>query len=509
MAAKLRGTNIMPGGRVEEIPIETKWVRVAPGSALRQAGTAVADTTKITLSMGIRIDGTPPFGSSAVFEFGGVDVQGDYVYSRIEIRNGGSGTFAVTAALRARDTLTVPVDQELVRSTSLIGATATLAADTDYHLFISADLSIESTRNSGNEGSTLLTGKTGWLYINGVDDVPTENGTYSSRPANTFEGQPGCSAYGPGPVPSMSMAVSGTELAFPTQTVNTALAFAVDYSNIQVWFGQAIDPAGTTFADRSAKNPQASASGRPVSYQQIKELVDGANAYGLDTLVMMTFLNVESAYGTNGNQSGQYRGLFQFNQSEMDTAGAAQGTGTNLNSNQDQLDAYRYYMNGPWGRTVIQRSLIDTTGVYRYLVHNQGVDGFNIIMNAYETTPNAAVSTLSVASNMMGQAWSSPAARGINKSSTVSQWVTALINYFNTKRTEADTRLEDAGSVPNIDFFYKDGLQRIPPVAYVFGAPDILFWGTKDDYIVGSTAINDGTAGDFAVVNMGGITDAP
>lgn len=544
MAKALGGTSKIAGGRVTEIQIDPQWVRFAVGSALRQAGTAVADCTKLTLSMGVR---APQPGDYAVLEFGDAasnrgassiglhvdaDPAGDYVAAQITSGAGGADIdfYQYDPGLE-QETLDRTEHTQAQVAFNAFPATPGDLRD-KCHVFLAVDLTVyDEYHRNPPEASNYYAPRVA-LWINGVDRLDLTQGdppvVYLVESEDTPLQEAGVGNTNlVTPPPAMNRryinkwlaSVAGFEIAVPIESADGDNSGAIDLSNVQVWFGQFIDPEETTFAGRSAKPDQPPYQGRTVNANYIKALVDGANGYGLDPWVMLTFANVESQYNPN-DRTGSYMGTFQFDQPEMNRASAAQGSGNNPWSNSDQLATYKYFMQGPWTRKVIQfGGLIDTTGVYRYLVHNQGEFGFDYIMNAYQNTPNVAISTLTshdVMKNMVwgyikngrptiGQAWSNRRS-GITKDSTVAQWMAALINFWNIARAEADSRLGDPASIPNIDFFYKDGALRITAVAQdKFGQSDIVFDGPASNWLEG----NFGSGGDFVAANPEGITDAP
>lgn len=471
------GNATLPGGNVKAIPYAPKAVQFSAPAYLSQPFTSISDCLGFTYSGWLK---RPTAGAGQVLEFGDTDTPG---ISRITVQSDGlvqavfkGGIYGSTGGGQSSQALSL---------TSPIGV---LNDSVRSHVFVTVLASNPEFDLGSNVGS---------IYVNGAlvcNSVVLTTGP-TGAPVSAGQG----------------ILVRTFEIGIPHQGASGPDSVQ-DFSDVQIWFGTYIDPTFVYGFGAKAKNPQPTIDGKavtPQTFSLIGMVVDSMNAAGVDAGYAMTVLNIESAYGTNYSNKGTPKGIFQFNQSEMDVALGAGKDATDANN---QTQTFVYYNTTTSSNSWLTPALVsnfgsDPTGIYRYTVFNQGNSGSSTIWSAADA--GKKISDLSMAQQQRmiptpatpdgGQAW----AKSLTAANFVQTWLDNLQTYWNTQAADASNRLTGT-PLTNINAFIDPDGNQVPvaTAAALFGAPSILFTGNAASF-----PANLGYGGGFSLIN-GPLTDA-
>jgi hypothetical protein len=292
----------------------------------------------------------------------------------------------------------------------------------------------------------------------------------------------------------------------------------LDYCNFQVWWGQAIDPSATgtvpgplTMLPLGSQPPIGGKAVSSATWSLMAQVVNAAEAAGVDPVIALTIMNIESAYGTNLGTSSTFKGIYQFDQAEMNTAlgpPPSKKSSWSLTDNVNQENTFDYYMTTPtsnnWFTPAIQSNFgTDPTGLRRYTVYNQGASGAASIWAAPAGAtigslpapiPGDMVAGVSIGKGKKsgGQAWANTAP-ALTTNSLVSDWLSRLNSFYAAAQADAKSRTTSS-TAQNINAFRTSTGGSVDPSipASLFGKQDILFTGNSLNF-----QTNAGTAGAF------------
>jgi hypothetical protein len=315
-----------------------------------------------------------------------------------------------------------------------------------------------------------------------------------------------------------SINVNGFPITIPPSYHNETQ----EYADLQCWFGQYIDPAGTFSGAPTLK------AGQTVQIQQVYKAFVAAN---VDPVYGLAVFDMETNYGNSGAMTGSTgpAGFFQLNKSEVQTEAGV--TGGKYYSSDNQTKAFNIHSNGSgplvgvapghgnWATdAILNFDEPGTNNVNLYKVFNQGQVGSNAIWNAADTS--VAISTLSsgLQTNMLGQAWAVGDSSGTNRfglhvqltnSNTIQDWIDNFNTAWGQMIDSANSKLT-AATTKNINAFIGTDLHPVDPAVALaqFGAPDLKFVGKAATFVT-----NAGTGGTFtfagaALTDVGTITTA-
>jgi hypothetical protein len=498
--AQLLLANATPGGPVSPEVYAGEGVRFAAGSSLIQNNTAIANTSLATISLWMRCH-TPPATSQfgPVFTitkpnaFQGIGFEEDFTLGVSSTRPGTGSTVVM-------GTKSYNGGGDLIASD---GATRDLTEDGSWHhIFMTVD-------TTGADPAWVF-------YVDGAVAAVSNFADDGYPTAMTLFGK------------NIGFPASSDVLADPLQFGTWSNGYPADFSDVQIWFGQAINPATTQTRYTAKTNPEPS--------RIIRDTVNYQNSRGIDVVEALAAMYIETIYGTFGDRTAinGRKNLWQFLYSEDFTplndpwllilGPAASNPGPRERTSADaQNRAFANAWSGrrpngtvvaipnDYGRVVRGITGFEPLGWEKYLMHILGgsvrafgavgnVNGYSLL-SAYVNQP--AETTLSqtgtVISNMTGQTkiWGSEGPIGTVTGATT---VTAAINCMIQRWEEAESdalQYLDSGSVSNMSYFIDADQRAVPPYAArdKFGLQTFVFTGNAETFID-----NVGTGGAMTLV---------
>lgn len=456
-------TNATPGGPVSPEVYAGEGVRFAAGSALVQASSTIADTSKLTISMWVR------------------RLTSDFTYLfSADVDDGNRITAELfSPAFLATDlnvTLQNTAGGGLAAFNTIDGLTPTVW----HHVFVTVD----TNKAAGQKLCTFYLD--GDLWTQYAVGYPIDSGS------------------------AFNIGLLGAALGFPGSPRTLEGQPSIELSDVQVWTNLLIDPTDT----QTTYSAKASAS------RAIRDLVNYVNSRGLSPVEALAVMNIESIYGTLS------RNYFQFlQQSAFNLILGYTGTTTN-NTDLNRAYANAWSGFRPDGSVVgapnnydklVRQLTADVPfGWQKYLIHNLGgsvsevgaagsINGYRLL-TAWVDDDTLTLSEVGGLTLMTAQAkiWGSTGPIGtVTNSTTVSAAIDALITVWNAAEADA-LRFLDSSTQPNLSYFIDEDGLAVPPAAATdkFGLQTFLFTGIKEAF-----AINQGSGGDMTLV--GTLTDVP
>jgi hypothetical protein len=475
--------NATPGGPVAPEDYAGEGVYFPPGTALVQNNSALADTNKMTFSLWFAplVNFSPPANTDTDNLFSitkenldeGDDVEDD-CYIRIATLVTGTPPLGSRLKVQAERN----ADPAFSHFLAVTGQD-TIEQTADWrHLFV--------TINTSASPAVIRT------FIDGEEVAIAQTFPFGTIP--------------------FLISVQGKNIGFPQSSDLLAIDDSTEnyFSDVQIWFGQAIDPAAT----QTIYSAKASAS------RAIRDLVNYVNSRGVSPLEALAVMNIESDYARLS------RNYFQFLQpSAFNLILGYTGVTTN-NTDLNRAFANAWLGLRPNGSVVgapnnydrlVRQITADVPfGWQKYLIHNLGgsvsevgaagsINGYRLL-TAWVDDDTLTLGEVGGLTLMTAQAkiWGSTGPIGtVTNATTVGAAIDALITVWNAAETDA-LRFLDASTKSNLSYFIDDDGFAVPPAAATdkFGLQTFLFTGDAEDFIV-----NQGSGGDVTLV--GAISDVP